>query len=245
MTTVFNPDRKEDGRFVSEYLLFKAFVEKVVPRMAGEKKTFAFCHFQGLRDLVDVYGHDSAEAKLARVLYQSALARLSTGTTRTTLLLIPGTADHTTSFETTSHLRRRAEAPLATHAEPTASVKASSSATTSAPKRIEHFFNSKDLCNNATNSCSSHGSCEKSSKGHWACVCKPSVLKSPDGHKKTTHWGGYGCQKKDVSIPFNIFFLLTIAMVLAVGYAVSLLYSVGETELPSVLSAGVAPVKRT
>lgn len=48
-----------------------------------------------------------------------------------------------------------------------------------------------------------------------------------------------------MSIPFNIFFLFTIAMVLAVGWAVSLLYSVGETELPSVLSAGVAPTKRT
>ncbi|KAF8536228.1 hypothetical protein BDD12DRAFT_890821 [Trichophaea hybrida] len=242
MTTVFNPDRNEDRRFMSEYLLFKAFTEKVVPRMS-EEKSFAFCHFQGLQDLISAHGHDSPEFKLALSLYQSALFRLSTGSTKTTLLITPGSSGKSTGFEIASHLHhKRAEAPLSVHAKP--AITSSPAHTSKKPKRLERCYKTKDVCSNSTNSCSSHGECTKGTEGCWSCTCKPSELKSDDGHKQVTYWGGYGCQKRDISVPFNIFFIFTIIIVLVVAWAIGLLYSIGEAELPSVLSAGVTPTKR-
>jgi NADH:ubiquinone oxidoreductase subunit 3 (subunit A) len=59
------------------------------------------------------------------------------------------------------------------------------------------------------------------------------VLQSDEQHKSTTYWAGYACQKKDISVPFNLFLVFSIAIVLVVAWAVSLLASIGETELPS------------
>ena len=120
-----------------------------------------------------------------------------------------------------------------THAEPT-----------SVPRNIfKRCHKSKDACTSSTNSCSSHGKCLKTSEGCWSCVCEPSVLKVNGGRDSTTYWGGTVCQKKDISVPFNLFLLFTIASVVVVGWAIGMLFSIGEAELPSVLSAGVAPTK--
>jgi hypothetical protein len=120
-----------------------------------------------------------------------------------------------------------------THVEPT-----------SAPPNIfKRCHESKDACTSSTSSCSSHGECAEASTGCWSCVCKPSVLKLDGGRISTTYWAGTACQKKDISVPFNLFLLFTIASVVVVGWAIGLLFSIGEAELPSVLSAGVAPTK--
>jgi len=120
-----------------------------------------------------------------------------------------------------------------THAEPT-----------SAPRNIfKRCHESEDACTSSTNSCSSHGECTKVGKGCWSCVCKPSVLKVDGGRISTTYWAGTACQKKDISVPFNLFLLFTIASVVVVGWAIGMLFSIGEAELPGVLSAGVAPTK--
>lgn len=250
MTTVFNPDRNEDRRFMSEYLLFKGFVEKVVPRM-NEDKSIAFCHFQGLKDLVHAYGQDSTEVNLALSLYHKVLARLSQPeSVKTTLILTPGISDDSTGFEIASHLHKRLEIPLsmvsaAPHSQdskpifenPPVSIKGTTD-------RFDKCHFSKDICSKATNSCSSHGECVETSSGCWTCACAPSVTTNSANQNKTTHWAGSACQKKDISVPFNLFFLFTLVIIIVLAWAIGLLYSIGDTELPSVLAAGVAPVKR-
>jgi hypothetical protein len=256
MTAVFNPDRNEDRHFMSEYLLFKAFVEKVVPRM-HEDKGFAFCHFQGLKELVASYGSDSTEVNLALSLYHNALSRLAQpSNTKITLLLTPGSSDGSVGFEIASHIhQKRVEKPLSISANsnsPKPSVETTFPLETSpavAPnaafKRHQRCYSTQDACTNSTNSCSSHGECAKASDGCWSCVCKPTIRKSPEGgHEQVTHWGGYGCQKQDVSVPFNLLLIFTVAIVFVIAWAIGLLYSIGEEELPSVLSAGVAPAHK-
>lgn len=72
----------------------------------------------------------------------------------------------------------------------------------------------------------------------WACSCKG------DDGKKTDKWAGAACQKEDISVPFNLFLVFGIVIILVSVWAVGLLYSIGDEPLPSVLSAGVAPAKR-
>ena len=64
-------------------------------------------------------------------------------------------------------------------------------------------------CIKATNNCSSHGTCVESvaTNGCWTCLCKPTVRElSSGGGKQTTYWAGEECQKKDISVPFHLFF---------------------------------------
>lgn len=61
--------------------------------------------------------------------------------------------------------------------------------------------------------------------------------------EKTIRWGGNMCQKKDVSIPFWLLTGFTIAIVGMITFAIGLLYSVGEEQLPGVIGAGVSRSK--
>ena len=103
----------------------------------------------------------------------------------------------------------------------------------------------------ATNNCSSHGTCilksrsragEDSSKPVecWTCKCGRTVTTQADGKEKVTYWSGPACQKKDVSVPFWLLAGISIMLVSFVSYGIGLLISVGDSELPSVLSAGVS-----
>ncbi|KAK2773057.1 hypothetical protein FQN53_004285 [Emmonsiellopsis sp. PD_33] len=106
----------------------------------------------------------------------------------------------------------------------------------------------ESACSEATQNCSGHGSCYRkygakdgSSMGDcYACKCKSTVVRTnKDGSVKTVQWGGAACQKKDVSIPFFMIAGLTILLVMAIGGGISMLFSVGMEELPSVIGAGV------
>lgn len=70
------------------------------------------------------------------------------------------------------------------------------------------------------------------------------MIKTANG-VKTTSWAGAACQKKDVSVPFNIFLVFGIVMTFLLVAAVNLMSGIGAEELPSVLSAGVVPAKHT
>ena len=251
MTSVFNPDRSPDRHFISEYLLFRAFVEKLAPRMTEDKDTFAFCHFQGIEELIVNYGQESTEVNLALSLYHNALVRLSKASAvKTTLLLTP--VGGSGSFGEDSHKHsKRMEMPLSasgfaalTEPSPATAKSLSKVGAPIAPlDRFKRVYGSRDACMNGTNSCSGHGKCVEGIKNSWSCLCKPTVVKH-EGKISTTHWGGFSCQKKDISVPFNLFFLFTVIMLLVLVWAIQLLFSVGDEPLPSVLSAGVAPPKR-
>lgn len=74
----------------------------------------------------------------------------------------------------------------------------------------------------------------------FVCACEPSVGEKGEG---PTHWAGLACQKRDVSVPFNIFLGLGIILFVLMFSAVGLLYSMGSEELPAVLGAGVGQKK--
>ncbi|ANB12872.1 hypothetical protein AWJ20_1150 [Sugiyamaella lignohabitans] len=96
-------------------------------------------------------------------------------------------------------------------------------------------FKTLEKCEQSTNSCSGHGSCVSTNYGTFVCACKPSYDASK---KKTTNWGGSACQKKDVSIEFQLFFWTGLGILLALYWAISVLFSIGSEPLPGIL--GVA-----
>lgn len=106
---------------------------------------------------------------------------------------------------------------------------------------------SESSCLEATNNCSGHGSCYKSSKSEseasagdcYTCKCKDTVVKNQDGSVKRVHWAGSACQKRDISSPFFLIASVSIIGTLAIGAAIVLLFNVGQNELPGVIGAGV------
>lgn len=102
-------------------------------------------------------------------------------------------------------------------------------------------------CITATNNCSDHGTpykkysdpSSKAAQACYACNCSTTVRKNKDGSIKTTQWGGPACQKRDVSVPFWLLAGFSIALVTTLSWAIGLLFSIGQEDLPSVIGAGV------
>lgn len=156
---------------------------------------------------------------------------------------------------------RRQEAILE---EPAVSAKQSSTPSTTSRLQIPasslpvafvpQCFASEDDCNKGTNNCTGHGACivksktgtsgseeEGGSSNCYVCSCnKPEVIKNKDGTTKTTYFGGSACQKKDISAPFWILTLTAGSFLALVGFGISMLYAMGQAELPSVIGAGVS-----
>ncbi len=112
---------------------------------------------------------------------------------------------------------------------------------------------SLDICTSATRNCSGHGECFKKSGnsggdekgGCYTCFCKPTLvtIPLPGGKKNGTqiqYWGGAHCDKKDISSSFWLITLFTIAIVGVTGWAIGMIFSVGEEKLPGVIGAGVS-----
>lgn len=71
------------------------------------------------------------------------------------------------------------------------------------------------------------------------------MTKTGKGSKvKTERWAGQSCERKDVSGPFVLLTGTVIAMILLVVGSVTLLYSVGDQALPSILLATSVSVKK-
>ncbi|KAL4867871.1 hypothetical protein BDV12DRAFT_111682 [Aspergillus spectabilis] len=112
-------------------------------------------------------------------------------------------------------------------------------------------YASNSTCNEATNSCSGHGVCYKKSGSEseagsgdcYACRCYETYVKNEDGTERKVQWGGSACQKKDISSPFFLIAGVTITITVVVSAAIGMLFGVGNTELPGVISAGVGAVR--
>ncbi|CAD0092817.1 unnamed protein product [Aureobasidium vineae] len=165
-----------------------------------------------------------------------------------------------------SHQKRYfKEAPLitevtktASHLKATLTPDASSNKTynQTSPLRgiLPGCFASLSACQSMTRNCTGHGSCVLSHTDKdagdlggkcYSCACKAEVRTNSDGTKKTTHWGGPACQKKDIIMPFWLISSFSVFMVFLVSWGVGLLYTMGSQELPSVIGAGVSgPVRK-
>ncbi|KAL2358119.1 hypothetical protein BJ546DRAFT_200562 [Cryomyces antarcticus] len=151
------------------------------------------------------------------------------------------------------------EKPLSPNAAPQTSSYAhisplaSSNVSTAPLKGILPFcFPSLSSCQTSTRNCTGHGSCilkyknteshsDSSSTSCYACMCSvPDVRTNDDGTKKTTHFGGPACQKKDVVMPFWLIAGFSVFLVGMVSWGIGLLYSIGQEDLPSVIGAGVS-----
>ncbi|KAI9367418.1 hypothetical protein BJX61DRAFT_528552 [Aspergillus egyptiacus] len=112
-------------------------------------------------------------------------------------------------------------------------------------------YASNASCLEATNSCSGHGVCFKKSgpEGEgtsgdcYACRCYETYVKNEDGSERKVQWGGSACQKIDISSPFFLISGVAVAIIVTVISAISMIYSVGNTELPGVISAGVGTTR--
>lgn len=110
---------------------------------------------------------------------------------------------------------------------------------------------SNSSCNEATNSCSGRGSCylksgsasEGSAGNCYACRCHQTVVHNRDGSLQTIQWGGPACEKKDISSSFWLIASVSILLVTVVGSGIGMLFSMGQQELPSVISTGVGGSK--
>ncbi|OWB84614.1 hypothetical protein B5S33_g3263 [[Candida] boidinii] len=100
-------------------------------------------------------------------------------------------------------------------------------------------FISEDACESSTESCSGHGKCTQFAKC-WKCVC---VATKDDKKSSTTYWTGSACNKKDVSVEFNLFLWIGIVLTFAFAAGIKLLVSIGEESLPGVLIAATMPKK--
>lgn len=118
---------------------------------------------------------------------------------------------------------------------------------------------SLDACMSATNNCSGHGECYKKSgnakdegdgpNSCFTCGCVTTKRNVTWGEGKNTWhtidtWGGSACQKKDVSEPFWLITIFTVVLIGVVGWAIGLLFSIGEEKLPGVIGAGVSSKTR-
>lgn len=140
----------------------------------------------------------------------------------------------------------------------TAQAEASSKSEPSSPQPLKSTSPVKGIlpicypslknCQASTNNCSGHGTpykrysdpTSRAAQACYACRCTATVQTHEDGTTKTTKWGGPACQKKDVSVPFWLLAGFTIGLVATVSWAIGLLFSIGQEELPSVIGAGVA-----
>ncbi|WRT66373.1 uncharacterized protein IL334_003328 [Kwoniella shivajii] len=90
-------------------------------------------------------------------------------------------------------------------------------------------YSSNETCVEST-SCNGRGACSlkgKTDQGEcWGCKCR-------------SGYAGVECQKDDYSIPFIILIFSTLLLIAIAGGSIGLLYTVGETKLPSTLTLAV------
>ncbi|KAG7293687.1 hypothetical protein NEMBOFW57_003743 [Staphylotrichum longicolle] len=133
--------------------------------------------------------------------------------------------------DTTNHATAKPAA-----ARPGSSTPAAAAARRSKP--LPQCFQSANSCMTQTNSCPATAASKRQQRQRDH-VSRRELLRG----RKTVHWGGNMCQKEDISVPFWLIAGFTITIVGAVSFAIGLLFSVGEEQLPGVIGAGVSRSK--
>ncbi|TRM70254.1 hypothetical protein BD626DRAFT_476793 [Schizophyllum amplum] len=196
---------------------------------ASGENFFAAMEVTSLRDIRRMHGKTSAE--YAAVVAQ--IRELLAGHHRVAVISFPGAGIHAMKRAPQA---QESQSPFPPSRPPPQSPIES----------VSTCFDSADVCSNSTGGCSGHGSCVEASKTGRTCfVCACAATQEGEGLQvKTEYWAGDSCERKDVSSQFVLLAGTTVALILFAAGSVSLLYSVGDIELPSVLLGGVVNAKR-
>ncbi|KAJ6498776.1 hypothetical protein C8R45DRAFT_979853 [Mycena sanguinolenta] len=190
--------------------------------------SFAAAELSGLANIRNTHGADSEEYRSALDVTRKLLEHAIDHDVRIAML----------SFSQSTHTEaKRAEPSQAPFPRPPPQSPIGS---------ISTCHTTLDVCNNATSSCSGRGECVSATKAGRTCfVCSCETTSTGTGNQvKTETWVGESCERKDVSGPFVLLAGTTIVLILIAAGSVSLLYTVGTIELPSVLMGGAVNPKK-
>jgi hypothetical protein len=149
-----------------------------------------------------------------------------------------------------SHRRQALEEPMTElpNASPSNFAPVNSNQTSNHTLRgiIPQCHSSFDTALQATNNCSGHGEIfrkygdkDKPDVGCYACKCVTSI-DIVNGKQVFYHWGGAACQKIDIS---SQFWLIASFIMAIIGWAIGMMFSIGQEKLPGVIGAGVSAAK--
>jgi len=202
-----------------------AFVEESQAQTAGER--FGAFGLEGLRGMEESWGRESE-------LYMTAAATLKAtiqSAISSDLLSLA-----VLSSPSPLHARQIAQPPQTPLPGPNVPDTAPIFSTSTC-------FTTASACSNATASCSSRGQCVGVTRAGRTCfVCECGKAPLEEGGKNVT-WAGSMCQKKDLSQQFTLIVGTVIFLILMSVGSITLLYSVGDQELPGTLTGGVGHMK--
>ncbi|KAJ6507276.1 hypothetical protein C8R47DRAFT_1315538 [Mycena vitilis] len=190
--------------------------------------SFAAAELSGLTSIRKVHGINSDEYKSALDATRKLLQHAIAGDIRIAML---------TFFPSGHVAAKRAEPSQAPFPRPPPQSPIGS---------VSTCHTTLDECNNATSTCSGRGECSGATKSGRTCfVCSCGTTRTGSGNQvKTESWVGESCERKDISGPFVLLAGTTIVLLLVIAGSVSLLYTVGNIELPSVLMGGAVNAKK-
>ncbi|KAJ7354625.1 hypothetical protein DFH08DRAFT_922907 [Mycena albidolilacea] len=223
-TSIYSADPSSQTRkawYIAELDSITSFFDK------AQGTSFAAAELSGLANIRKANGIDSDE-------YRSAL--------EVTRKLLEHAIDHDTriamlTFSPSHTEAKRAEPSQAPFPRPPPQSPIDS---------ISTCHTTLDACTNATSSCSGRGECASATKSGKTCfVCACGTTRTGSGNQvKTDTWVGESCERKDISAPFVLLAGTTIVLILIIAGSVSLLYTVGSVELPSVLMGSAINAKK-
>ncbi|KAH7924219.1 hypothetical protein BV22DRAFT_1067197 [Leucogyrophana mollusca] len=215
---IFSAPTPANEAFLSEVLALTEFLEVI----SDDK--FAAVELNGLTQLAAAYGRSSEQYITATHTIRALIETGAADTrNRIAVLALP------LMSVTQSKRQPPQQSPLPIPDTPDSPPE----------RRVSTCLTTASACANATNTCSGRGECVSTLKAGQECfVCSCSTTKNSNG--QTENWAGAMCERKDVSGPFVLIAGTVIALILLMGASVSLLYSIGSYQLPSILTGGVA-----
>ncbi|KAJ7267669.1 hypothetical protein B0H12DRAFT_119681 [Mycena haematopus] len=224
-TSIHSADPTSQTRkawYIAELDSITSFFDK------AQGASFAAAELSGLGNIRNAHGVDSDEYRAALDVTRKLLEHAIDHDVRIAML----------SFSPYAHTEaKRAEPSQAPFPRPPPQSPIGSVSTCHA---------TLDVCNNATSSCSGRGECASATKSGRTCfVCSCGTTTTGTGNQVSTEtWVGESCERKDISAPFVLLAGTTIVLILIIAGSVSLLYTVGTIQLPSVLLGSAINAKK-
>ncbi|KAJ7467130.1 hypothetical protein FB451DRAFT_1137775 [Mycena latifolia] len=227
-TSIFSADPSSQSRsawYTAELDSIKSFFDD------AQGASFAAAELSGLANMRTTHGIDSDEYRVSLDATRKVLEYAIDHNIRIAMLTFSPSA-HTEAKRAPAPQLSQAPFPRPPPQSPIGSVST--------------CHTTLDACNNATSSCSGRGECSGATKSGRTCfVCSCGTTRTGSGNQaKTETWVGESCERKDISGPFVLLAGTTIVLLLVIAGSISLLYSVGNIELPSVLMGGAVNPKK-